>query len=158
MLFHIPPADWSTDERTGKQYLVLDTDHFKYDVIQQVCHNHGGFLPEPRDQGENLFLDSLGTEMFALGMSDRLEEGRWVWESDQTPVTGRGWIWDEPNGGSSNNCAVMTRTRYSQHAGHRTDGWIDYNCDSREDFGRGTPKSLICQRNTGMCTLSRYTV
>ena len=149
MLLQISPEDWVTDGQTGKQYMVLNTDNFKYDEIQQMCHNHGGFLPEPRDQRENLFLDSLGTEMFVLGMTDRLQEGRWIWESDQTPVTWTGWIFTEPNGGSSANCAVMTGTRYSQHEGHRTDGWIDYNCNSREEFGRNTSKSLICQRNIG---------
>ena len=147
-------GNWVTDERTKKQYLVLETDDLVYDDLQQVCHNHGGFLPEPRDEAENQFLDSLGTEMFTLGMTDRDVEGQWVWDSDGSPVTWKTWVhWTDygsiPNGGTGKNCALMLRHLQSEWRGHRTDGWADYSCTSDSAL-KTLPKSLICQKNPGM--------
>ena len=68
------PGQWITDARTGKQYLVLDTDDIKHDQVQQQCHIHGGFLPEPRDEKDNQFLDSLDTDTFLLGLTDSAVE------------------------------------------------------------------------------------
>ena len=126
---------------------MLDTDDLVYDVNQQVCHNHGGFLPEPRDEQENQFLYDLSTKTFTLGMTDRDVEGQWVWSSDGSSVA---WLpWDvsktvtsaaEPNGGSSAGCAIMMRS-------YALSSWADYPCASTAYFNT-QPRSLICQRNT----------
>ena len=147
--------NWITDKRTGKQYMVLNTHDLVYDDLQQWCSEYGGFLPEPKDEQENQFLDSLDTDMFALGMTDRKEEGVFVWDSDGSPVTWTSWIkWtathSEPNGGPDSNCVIMARGMYSENVGHRTDGWVDYNCNSYPYY-KSQPKSLICQKNPGMC-------
>ena len=153
MIIQMSPVDWITNERTGKQYLVLDTDDLVHDDNQQVCHSHGGHLPEPRDVTENQFLDSLGTEMFTLGMTDLLVEGQWVWDSDGSPVTWAGWIFSEPNGGTGENSALMVRNMYSSYAEHKSDGWIDYGyAKDKKLSSDSNPKSLICQREPGMCT------
>ena len=160
MLFQTSP-DWITDTRTRKQYLRLNTGHFKHDDIQKKCYDHGGFLPEPRDWLENRFLCNLGSKMFALGMSDRLLEGTWRWESDGTQVTWTKWypgrnngnpkkrimVGGEPTGGSRDNCAVVRRVQLSW-----IDAWQTYECQSRTILAE-KEKSLICQRNTGMCVL-----
>ena len=137
--------------------MVLDTDDLVYDVIQQVCHNHGGFLPEPRDEAENTFLDSLGTEMFTLGMTDRDVEGQWVWDSDGSLVTWTKWVQytgskPSPNGGDVENCALMMRNFNSQADGHTSDSWGDYRCGSTS-FWNSKPISLVCQKNPGMWKL-----
>ena len=150
MLLQISP-DWITDDRTKRQYLVLDIDHLRYDELKQQCHNHGAILPEPRNETQNLFLDKLGSHKFALGMTDRVEEGTWVWESDGTPVTWFKW-WgnyhpNEPDGGSAENCAFMFSIGYGP--------WLDYNCSKpRHKPRQGARNSLVCQRNIGMWTLS----
>ena len=145
------------DESTGKQYLVLDTNHLAHDDLQQECHNLGGFLPEPRNEQENTFLDSLGVDTFVLGMTDRDVEGQWVWESDGSLVSWTRWVqWiasnggipQEPDGGAREGCALMMRQTVSHRRGHRPDGWIDFSCP----YLRSLPKNLICQRNPGMCT------
>ena len=148
-------GDWITDERTGKQYMIQDTHDLVYDHIQQRCDNLGGFLPEPRDEQENQFLDWLDTDMFALGMTDRKVEGQWVWESDGSPVTWTNWVyWPkyreiEPNGGTYQNCALMLRYSETWADGHKHDGWGDYPCNS-SDVVRREKRSLICQK--GMWT------
>ena len=123
-----------------------------YDDNQRTCHKHGGFLPEPRDEGENLFLDSLGSNMFALGMTDKVSEGQWVWESDGSSVNWTSWQTyangaSQPSGGVRENCAMMFRTWQSSEAGHRSEGWNDYPC--RHADYKYLPKSLVCQRNPG---------
>ena len=149
MLFQISP-DWITDPKTKKQYLILSTDNLKYDEVQQVCHNLGAFLPEPRNHDENQFLDDLGSHMFALGMTDKKKEGTWVYETDGAEVTLDSWIYNEPNGKRIDNCALMIRDHrdYSEH----TNQWLDYSCSLGSVFG-SSPKSVVCQRNTGMCIL-----
>ena len=136
----------------------METDDLTHDDNQQVCHNHGGFLPEPRDEGENQFLDSLDTEMFLLGMTDRDVEGQWIWQTDGSIVTWFRWVqWTDrsqpPNGGSQQNCALMLRGQGSEFSGHTTDSWADYTCGS-DNYFRSRPKSLVCQRNPGMWELS----
>ena len=147
-IFQMSPVNWVTDTRTGKQYLVLDTDHLVHDDLQQVCHNIGGFLPEPRDERENQFLDSLATDMFTLGMSDKLVEGEWVWDSDGSPVTWFRWI-GQPGGGTKENFALMVRKQFSDYAGYTSDGWLDYTTIANSRLRR-EPKSLICERPPGM--------
>ena len=150
-LFLISPDNWITDERTGKQYLVLDTDDLIHDDLQQVCHNYGGYLPEPRDEHDTTFLDNLGTGAFPLGMSDTVTEGLWVWDSDGSPVTWNRWVMVEPNGGRKENCLLVLRQILSGHSGHRTDGWADMPCESSDGI-RGFDTSLICERKSGLST------
>ena len=71
---------------------MLDIDDLVYEDNQRACHDLGGFLPEPRYEVENQFLDNLQTDTFALGMTDRDVEGQWVWDSDGSPVIWTGWI------------------------------------------------------------------
>ena len=156
----ISPTDWITDGQTGKQYLVLDlAGDLVYDDNKQACHDLGGFLPEPRDERENQFLDSLCTDMFQLGLTDRDVEGQWVWDSDGSLVTWESWIWNEPDGGLNENCMVMARTWQTSKAGHRSEGWIDVLCQSELEYYTNFPKNLICQRNPGEfrdCALGKF--
>ena len=123
---------------------MLDTDDLVYDDNQQVCQDLGGFLPEPRDERENQFLFSLDAETFSLGMTDRLQEGEWLWDSDGQPVTWTKWISKEPNGKNRENCVAVW-----------TDGeWQDVSCLSNHNI-RARSTRLICQRNPGEWTLLR---
>ena len=133
---------------------MLDTDELVYDVNKQTCHNLGAFLPEPRNERENKFLDSLGANTFLLGLTDQVSEGQWIWYTDGSTVTWESWItWAddsprEPNGVLEENCMVMARNWLSDKAGHRSEGWIDTACLSHENY-RNMPTSLVCQRNPG---------
>ena len=146
-MFQTSSANWITDPRTLKQYLVLDTYTLSHDDLQHICDTHGGFLPEPRGEADNQFLNSLATDSFFLGMTDTADEGQWVWDSDGSPVTWTNWIFEEPNGGRGENCVMMFRQFMSDSNGHRTDGWNDLPCQSNENRG-----SLICERSLGSYT------
>ena len=129
-----------------------------HDHLQQVCHSHGGMLPEPRSEGENQFLDNLGSDVFPLGMTDRKVEGQWIWDSDQSPVIYTSWYVGQslkkaaPKRGTDKNCALMIRRYGGSTTKDNHDDWADYACDEKLET---TPKSLVCQR-PGMCTLPLY--
>ena len=141
---------------TGIEYLVLETDDLVYEDNKQACQGLGGFLPEPRNEQENQFLDSLGADTFVLGITDIDVEGQFVYDSDGSPVTWAQWVqWVDddpaPNGGTRENCVFMIREVRMDEAGYRSDGWGDYKCGSTQLY-RDRPSSLVCQRNSGMLT------
>ena len=139
-----------SDPRTGKKYMVLDTPTLNHDINQQTCRNIGGHLPEPRDEQENLFLDSLASEMFLLGINDSQVEGQWVYASDGSLVVWKSWVnWrdypDSPRVDRGQNCAGMLRHHNKQHVGHRSQDWFNLPCPSSNYF-ESKPKSLICEK------------
>ena len=143
---------------TGIEYLVLETDDLVYEDNKQACQGLGGFLPEPRNEQENQFLDSLGADTFVLGITDKLVEGQFVYDSDGSPVSWAAWVqWVdynvEPSGHRTENCVFMVREVRTDDAGYRSDGWADYICGSTSSQ-RSRPSSLVCQRDPGMCTQS----
>ena len=76
-------------------------------------------LPEPRSLEENNFLANFlsGNGWLFLGMTDRVEEDKWIWESDGTEVTWTHWLSGQPGGGTAENCAFIYHNR-----------WVDYTC------------------------------
>ena len=133
--------------------MILDTTTLAHDVGQARCQQHGGMLPEPRSQQENDFLDQLGTEMFVLGMNDKVTEGVWRWDSDGSEVIFQNWEPGQPGNGADSlglpeHCAVMERD-YAKRRGIPSSSWGDLPCSSDSHMD-GQPKSLICQRKIGM--------
>ena len=142
--------DYVTDLRTGKQYIVLDTNTLNHDVNQATCSNIGGHLPEPKDEQENLFLDSLGSDKFVMGIKQVQDE--WVFVTDGSPVTWKSWVsWrdypDPPRGGSF-HCVAMLRTHGTTWVGSRSQDWFDLPCES-SSYLDNLPTSLVCQKYRG---------
>ena len=142
-MFTVSADGWIEDTRTGEKYLVLDTNTLSHDDNLDKCLQHGGILPEPRSQEENEFLNSLNSDLFVLGMSDRDTEDTWVWDSDVTPVVWQNWQSDDPGGGPGENCAVMLR-----NYGNSGALWGDVACLSHV-YMDAKDKQLICQKSKG---------
>ena len=108
---------------------------FSHDRCQDLCQNLGGKLPEPRNEIENNFLDSLDICNFVLGINDKEVEGQWVFDSDNTKVTWFDWeiYGGIPNGGTTQNCAFMHHN------------WADYKCESTS-FYDVQKRQLVCER------------
>ena len=139
------------DATTGKEYIVLETSTFNHDVNQQTCADLGAQLPEPRDEHDNLFIDSLGSEMLVLGINDNDVEHQWVYDSDGSPVSYTSWgtLTDYPPNpyyNTGDNCVGMYRNHNNDLAGQRSQDWFDFNCNSKPFF-EGKSKSLICERS-----------
>ena len=151
-LYSIYAGNWTVDQRTGKQYLVLDSTNEGFATIRQQCNNFGGFLPEPKDELENNYLDSLTkdvSDMFYLGLRDQRDEGQWLWETDRSEVmwmnwaefTGEGEV-NPPNGGRTKNCAVMLKNANNDKSGHSSKAWGDRKC-------AGKTVSVVCEQGKG---------
>ena len=102
-----------------------------------------------------MFLNSLNSDTFVLGINDEKIEGHWVYDSDGSPVTWTSWVkyrdyHDPPKQGREGNCAVMLRLTEKNVAGHRPQDWTDFKCSSNSSgYHESRPKSLICQKYTG---------
>ena len=142
------------DPRTGKEYMVLErsTSTLNHNINQEKCKNIGGHLPEPRDEQENLFLDSLAAERFALGINYNNVDDQWVFESDGSRLTWLSWAnWQGQESWprkTSGNCVSMICHKGKEYTGHRTRDWTNLPCESDSYFDQ-RPRSLVCQKSTG---------
>ena len=146
---YLSSGNWTTDPSTGKQYLVMDLDgSLSHDRYRDLCAKQGGKLPEPRNEEENNFLVSLDLDMFVLGINDKKVEGRWVYDSDSSPLTWFYWFngtrnqfnyrWYEK---TNLNCVMMVRTLPGSLV---LSTWSIYRCESKmfDVFS----KQLVCER------------
>ena len=103
-------------------------------------------MPEPRNQQDNLFLDSLATDMFVLGINDKQVAGHRVFDSDQSTVIWFNWAPTRPRE-RDGHCVAFLGKYHLVHAGYSSEEWFNLNCES-EDYFKDKPKSLVCQRST----------
>ena len=103
-------------------------------------------MPEPRNQQENLFLDSLATDMFVLGINDKQVAGHRGFDTDHITVTWFAWAPNWPRTGRNEYCVAMLGTHHRNFAGYSSEQWFNFRCES-EDYFKNRPKSLVCQRN-----------
>ena len=149
------PYEWITDTRSGKQYAVVEniTSTLNHDINQQKCIDIDGHLPEPKTIQDNLFLDSLGSNTFLLGI--RYTEGHFIYESDgsvleRSAFSGVSWgYWlDDPRGRfpweGHGFCVSMLRNRGIGNRGHKTWNWANNVCASDDNL-QANPKSLVCE-------------
>ena len=148
------------DSRTGKQYVVIESGRKSFSESKTICTDLGGYLPEPRDNLENNFLDSLNSKTFYLGMTDSAVEGDWVWQTDSTQVTWKKWAdWtdpsfsDPPNGGTDENCAWMLKQFQKSLSGHSTKAWADRGCSEPID-----EMTVVCEKGEDIFVIFRYIV
>ena len=109
ILLIAPLHDVITDPSTGKQYIVLNTTTLNHTVNEDICSNHGGHLPEPKNPQENMFLNNLGSAMFPLGI--RRVEGQWRYDNDGSHVRWMSWAsWSHhPPLPRGDNCVAITK-------------------------------------------------
>ena len=115
--------------------------------------DHGGILPEPKNAWENAALSALtptGCHVL-LGMTDRVNEGTWRWDSDRTIVTWTKWAnWthdsNEPNGQTQSNCAVLMNYYEPNHViGSPLGIWGDMDCANNEEI---PCRQIVCQKES----------
>ena len=142
--------NWRIDPNTGKQYLIPHKGSFAHDVYRDLCKRHGAKLPEPHNEEENDFLDSLNTEMFVLGINDKEVVGQWRFDSDNSPVTWFNWAQKDgiPNRWPNANCAHMLRNVGDNNhwSGYSKKSWSNYICES-VPFYDTKRKQLVCERD-----------
>ncbi|XP_078581891.1 perlucin-like protein [Branchiostoma floridae x Branchiostoma japonicum] len=110
-----------------------------YDDAVATCSSEGGTLAMPRDAGINAFLIDLknavdDTADFWFGLTDRDQEGRFVWSNGVPLGHFSHWAPGEPNDDGNEDCAHYYPIDYESNR------WNDLKCS---DPSR-SPK-LICQ-------------
>ena len=136
-----------------KEYFNITADILNHDQLSMQCKKHGGFLPEPRSARENDAVSKLTPKgcHVLLGMTDRHNEGTWLWDSDHTKVIWTKWAkWtnpassNEPNGHRSQNCALlMNYYEPNDVIGSNVGIWGDVQCDVNLMVPCG---QIVCQK------------
>ncbi|XP_078582019.1 uncharacterized protein LOC144865296 [Branchiostoma floridae x Branchiostoma japonicum] len=95
-----------------------------YHNARQTCAEDRGLLAMPKDSAANDFIASLqhGSESRWLGLTDAINEGRWVFENGRIVRSSEYINWNiaEPNGHYNENCAALYPTTGNP--------WIDISC------------------------------
>lgn len=122
---------------------LLDTVRKAYHAATEDCNNLGGVLGMPTSRDENDQLrdyvrQSAGPgEQVWLGANDAVKEGAWVDQNGLNltyknwDVAGPGGRSPQPDGGQSQNCAVLSGASQGK--------WSDENCKEE--------KASVCQFN-----------
>jgi len=84
-----------------------------FDDASETCSTLGGKLPGPKTKAIN---DEIATEAmnfissspYWLGINDAETDGTWVYNSDGQTIDWSNWEPGQPNGGSSENCAITS--------------------------------------------------
>ena len=133
--------DWQTFD--GKEY------HFNYEeqnyaTAKQNCEDMGGKLAEPREQATNDFFTDVANQngiqdSFWFGINDILEEGKFVYDSSNAPVSWTNWASSEPNNGpgEQGDCVRLKNGK-----------WCDLNCDS---IRPSVCEKVVVQSNADKC-------
>ena len=135
-----------------KQYMVVESARKNFYESRTICKNLGGMLPEPRNELDNNFLDSISYKSFYLGMRDSSVEGYWAFESDYSKVAWKNWVrWSDhanpPNGGTNENCAIMLKDYNKNEGGHNPKAWVDIKCS--QPIGE---MDVICEKGDDIFT------
>lgn len=80
---------------------------------------------------------------FWIGISDMIDDGRWIYSSNQEVIQVSGWNPDEPNGNTGENCVAMWHSFHGR--------WADLEC--------GVALSFICEADieyVHLCKLSVF--
>ena len=155
---------WYKDPNSTKEYIILkinkdddeEEDEYNYNDLKQRCSEEGAILPEPRNEEENHFLDSLGASTFFLGITYDNKDHMWSFASDHVNLTYESWakfktgISKYPSNREDHNCVVMVRGLRSGDDGHKTSDWINVPCDDPRDIvPRSVIKSIVCEKAEG---------
>ena len=110
---------------------VIGTSLKTWAAAQQYCIDLGGRLMEVRTQEDfdRAIRVEEETSLFWLGGSDVLEEGVWVWDSNNQQIN-LDVFWyhaTEPNGDTEQNCLIFALS--AQYVGLASD-----DCELRRRF------------------------
>jgi len=132
---------WIRADRAANCYL-FGTEPMNYDDAQQFCADNGGFLAEPRSKKETKIINNKiekhadGTNYW-IGLTDRANEGTFVWGSDNAVATYTNWNGREPNNwGRKEDCAHIRTNKNNE--------WNDSVCDRKETSIGGN--YALCQK------------
>lgn len=132
---------WTRPNPESKCYLV-GQDRMAFSDAGNFCEENGGSLAEPRSFGESEAINGMiesGWEYW-IGVSDRREEGTFVYESDETRLSYAHWKGGEPNNRGNEDCVHL---RYTEKLWKGS--WNDLKCTADVAY-KTRPVTALCQR------------
>ena len=132
---HLACGDASWSYRRGSCYKLV-RQHKNFFSAALHCKQLRSYLAEIQSESENRFVARLHhDEDIWIGLSDRQEEGQWIWETSRRLVNFTRWSPGEPNNKGGGNgrahCALIWRH-------YHLETWDDRNCDQKKYF--------VCER------------
>ena len=116
------PEGWTL---VGNKCLQLINYGRTYDEAVSHCISISGILTEPRNDIEaDQVWDFVNHKVVWIGINDKDEENKFIYESNGQEASFTRWSTHEPNGGRGENCA-MTWTEV---------GWNDGGCGGTLPF------------------------
>nr|XP_011456272.1 perlucin-like protein [Crassostrea gigas] len=100
---------------------------------ESICNAFNSILAEPRAHDESMFLISHSENEaghFWIGISDIVDEDRWIYSSDLQVIRVNNFHSGEPNEHTSANCVALWKPFHGY--------WADEACSRRYNF--------ICER------------
>ncbi|XP_066289159.1 uncharacterized protein [Branchiostoma lanceolatum] len=125
---------------TGRCYKAFN-DRKTYNAAAATCAADGGTLAMPRGPASNKFLIYLknavdNNAVFRFGLTDRRQEGGWMWDDNVALGSFRAWGPGEPNNAGNEDCAEYSAGSHSSLS-HKN-SWNDGPCTSAD-------RKFICQ-------------
>lgn len=96
---------------------------------ESICNAFHSILAEPRSHEESMFLISHSVNQageFWIGISDIIEEDRWIYSSDLQVTRVKDFHPGEPNQHTSANCVAL----WKRFRGY----WADEPCETHYNF------------------------
>jgi len=134
-------------KNVGPQCVVFGHYQINWDEARQHCHRLGHRLAVIRNHETLMFMQSLSKKFksatcFWLGGNDISQEGKWIWEHDQTTIAFDDlWAPNEPNNNFRKNedqdCLSISR-------------WCNWKFD---DLFCSRKCHFLCQWGVGLNTL-----
>ncbi|CAH1226359.1 CD209 [Branchiostoma lanceolatum] len=120
-------------------YKAFNTPKNFHDAAS-TCAADGGTLAMPKDADTNAFLINLknavdNNTLFRFGLTDRHQEGGWIWDDNVTLGSFTAWGPGQPDNYGDEDCAEYFS---GSHSSHISDTWNDGPCTHAD-------RMFICQ-------------
>merc|ERR1719495_3086914 len=140
------PDDDLSDIENIKRFIVIKTGRLSKTGAKSFCEENDAKLFEPTNKNEYIavrdYAKKQGSGDFWLGFNDKQTEGRFVYDSNNEPLSFTYWSSSDPNNspyfGGAENCVAT-------YWGNK---WGDFPCNSSKYFHKF---SAVCVRNKPEC-------
>jgi len=143
------PDDWFDADDLGCFKFLDSAVNLTWIEAQLACEKEGGYLAEPVNHWQSLFLGELAilegsfTDIgyWYIGLTDLAHEGEWIWMHSGEAVTEAAWGSNCPTNRTMNSddCAMLAIK--NNHV-----SWEDHNCLSPDVKHHAV--APVCQRDT----------
>merc|ERR1712126_207290 len=123
------------------QCYLVSHDPLTYYAADQFCKQSGGYLAEPRSAEETEMLAEfcLPELNYWIGLTDLVEESKWVWGSAYSEPDYENWDSDNDANRNDGDCTIKR--------GHTDFTWWDSDCDNDHCVQFEGQNHALCQKD-----------